>query len=96
MEDLNYEKIFINGYKGMIGKYDISETDIGWIINNEELPGEVKEKVLCEFEKNKLNLLIRNVEPQVLSAINEVLEYVINDRNKVDDLLGYVYEKYEE
>lgn len=96
MEGLNYEKIFINAYKGMIGKYDISKTDIGWIINNEKIPGEVKEKVLYEFEKNKLNLLIRNVEPQVLSAINEVLEYVINDRNKVDDLLGYVYEKYEE
>ncbi|MFQ8922606.1 MAG: hypothetical protein ACLR60_11980 [Clostridium paraputrificum] len=51
MEDLNYEKIFINAYKGMIGKYDISKTDIGWIINNEKIPGEVKGKVLYEFEK---------------------------------------------
>ena len=80
----------------MIDKYDISKTDISWIINNEEIPGEIKEKILCEFEKKELSLLVRDVESQVISVINEILKYVINDRIKVDDLLGYVYEKYEE
>nr|WP_278678515.1 hypothetical protein [Clostridium paraputrificum] len=96
MEGLNYEKNFIDSYKGMIDKYDISKTDISWIINNEEIPGEIKEKILCEFEKKELSLLVRDVESQVISVINEILKYVINDRIKVDDLLGYVYEKYEE
>lgn len=80
----------------MSDKYNISEKEISWIINNEKIPDEIKENFLFVYEKNKLNSLINSVEPQVLSVINEALEYIINDRDRVDDLLRYVYERYEE
>lgn len=78
----------------MLNKYNISENDISWIINNEEIPEDVIEKFLFLYEKNKLDLMVNNIEPQVLSAVNTVLKYIINDREKIDDILDYIYEKY--
>lgn len=79
----------------MKDKYNISEKDISWIINDEKIPEAVKENFLFVYEKNKLNSLINNIEPQLLSAINEALKYIINDRDRIDDMLRYVYERYE-
>ncbi|MBS6503351.1 MAG: hypothetical protein KH415_17320 [Clostridium sp.] len=77
-------------------KYNIAEKEINWISNNEKIPEVIKEKFLFIYEKNKLNLIVNDVEPQVLSAINTILRYIIKDKERVDDMLGYVYEKYEE
>lgn len=78
----------------MLNKYNISENDISWIINNEEISEDVIEKFLFLYEKNKLDLMVNNIEAQVLSAVNTVLKYIINDREKIDDILDYIYEKY--
>ena len=80
----------------MENKYNISEKDVSWIINNEKIPLKIKDNFLFLYEKNKLILLLNDVEPQVLSAINIILKYIINDKEKVDEILRYVYEKYDE
>ena len=73
----------------------ISNNDISWIVNDEKIPIEVKEKFLLQYEKDILiDIILNSKEPQLLSGVYDIVKYIIDNRERIDDILIYIDNKY--
>lgn len=39
---------------------NLTDNELQWILNNKKLPEDIKEKILLEYERNKVNELLGN------------------------------------
>lgn len=73
----------------------ITDNELQWILNNEKLPEDIKEKMRLEYERNKVNELLDTENDAFnMCGIKEILERFINNETIIRDVIEYIYHKY--
>ena len=73
----------------------ITDNELQWILNNEKLPEDIKEKMRLEYERNKVNELLDTENDAFnMYGIKEILERLINNETIIRDVIEYIYHKY--
>lgn len=74
---------------------NLTDNELQWILNNKKLPEDIKEKILLEYERNKVNELLDNKKKAFnMCSIKEILEILINNETAIRDVSEYIYNKY--
>ncbi|WP_321994642.1 hypothetical protein [Clostridium butyricum] len=74
---------------------NLTDNELQWILNNKKLPEDIKEKILLEYERNKVNELLGNEKKAFnMCSIKEILEILINNETAIRDVSEYIYNKY--
>lgn len=73
----------------------LEDNEIDWIVNNENIPENIRRKIVLEKEKDKVKELLNTENSGFnMNGIKEILEILINNETAIRDISEYIHKKY--